>query len=480
MLDIELIREKPEWVEQQIRRLGDSKAADSIARVIAVDEERRQLITQRDGLQGSRNRLNRQYGQLRGNRSISDENRLKRAVAARDAILQQQFDTASDIIEGTQDDDIALPDGITTEVALEQLMDAMRDLSERHGNLDEQVRQLEAELQILMLWLPNLPNDAVPAGASDEDNVAHDPQGNLRSLDMEFTPQPHWDLGPALDVIDFERGVRLSGTRFYILRGMGARLQRALIAFFLDQAREDGYTELYIPFLVQEDMLVGAAQFPKFTDVVYTDAEAQLFLLPTAEVALTNVHRDEILEEAQLPLYYAAQSPCFRHEKSSAGRDVRGIKRVHQFEKVERYILCTPETSYDELEKLTAQVEALCDRLGLAYRRLDISTGDLGFAAALKYDVEVWAPGSQEWLEVSSISNTEAFQARRANLKYYPTGTKKSAYVHTLNGSALALPRIIIAILESYQQPDGTVRIPDVLQSYLGGMTVIEPPKSVS
>jgi seryl-tRNA synthetase len=256
---------------------------------------------------------------------------------------------------------------------------------------------------------------------------------------------------------------------------MGARLQRALISFFLDKAREKGFIELYVPYMVKEDMMYGAGQFPKFRDNVYHDQEADLYMLPTAEVAVTNLHRDEILDEAALPLYYVAHTPCFRREKVSAGRDVRGIKRVHQFEKVEMYKFTTPETSYDELQSLVTAACDICADLGLHYRTLEIVSGDLGFSATKKYDVEVWSPGCGEWLEVSSCSNTEDFQARRANIKYRAEGQKRPRFVHTLNGSGLATPRVLIAILENYQQADGTVIIPEVLRPYLGGQDVIRP-----
>jgi seryl-tRNA synthetase len=301
--------------------------------------------------------------------------------------------------------------------------------------------------------------------------VPHAPEGEQRSFDFES--KPHWELGTALGIIDFERGVKMSGTRAYVLAGMGARLQRALIAFYLDHARENGYTELYVPYLMSEDMMFGAGQFPKFRDNVYCDPDAKRYMLPTAEVAITNYHRDEVLDEAQLPLYYVSHTPCFRRERASAGKDVRGIKRVHQFEKVELYKITTPETSYAELESLTETAADLLRKLKLRFRRLEIVTGDLGFSASKKYDLEVWSPGCQEWLEVSSCSNTEAFQARRANLKYRPTEGKRTQFVHTLNGSGLPTARVIIAILENYQQADGSVVIPDVLRPYLSGDTVI-------
>jgi seryl-tRNA synthetase len=291
--------------------------------------------------------------------------------------------------------------------------------------------------------------------------------------EFDFEPKAHWDLGPALDIIDFERGVKLAGSRAYVLKGWGARLQRALISLFLELARQKGFTELYVPYFVHEAMMYGAGQFPKFRDNVYFDPDAEVYMLPTAEVAITNLHRDEILDEAQLPLYYVAHTPCFRREKVSAGRDVRGIKRVHQFEKVEMYKFTTPETSYAELESLTEAASDVCRALKLPFRRLEIVTGDLGFSASKKYDLEVWSAGCQEWLEVSSCSNTEAFQARRANIKYRPAESKKTQFVHTLNGSGLATVRVIIAILENYQQADGSVVIPEALRPYMGGADVI-------
>ena len=290
---------------------------------------------------------------------------------------------------------------------------------------------------------------------------------------MTLQPKPHWDLAPELDIIDFERGVKLAGTRAYILKGWGARLQRALINFFLDMAREKGFEEVYVPFFVNEPMMYGSAQFPKFRDVVYHDQDADIYMLPTAEVAITNMFRDEILSEDDLPMYFVGSTPCFRREKTSAGRDTRGIKRVHQFQKVEMYKFTTPETSYDELETLTEAAADLCRALKIPFRRLEIVTGDLGFSATKKYDIEMWAPGCEEWLEVSSCSNTEAFQARRANIKYRAEGQKKPQFVHTLNGSGLGLTRVIIAVMENYQQADGSVVIPEVLRPYLGGAEVI-------
>jgi seryl-tRNA synthetase len=292
--------------------------------------------------------------------------------------------------------------------------------------------------------------------------------------EFSFEPLPHWDLGPTLDIIDFERGVKLSGTRFYVLKGVGARLQRALITWMLDlHIKEHGYTEIYPPFMVREECMWGAGQLPKFLDNIYHDVEDDAWFIGTAEIPLTNLHRDEILAPGTLPLRYVAYTACFRREKMSAGRDTRGIKRGHQFDKVEMYKFTTPETSYDELERLLEDAEDVCRRLGIAHRVVQMCTGDLGFSAAKKYDIEMWAPGVQEWLEVSSCSNCEDFQARRANIRYRPEPGAKTQFVHTLNGSGLALPRVMIAIMENYQQADGSIVVPEVLRPYMGGVEVI-------
>jgi len=358
--------------------------------------------------------------------------------------------------------------------AFADLAQALGALGERVAALDDEIRRVEEALNEHMLWIPNMPHASVPVGKSDAENRIGEVHGELRTFD--FTPLPHWELGPALDILDFERGVKLAGTRFYLIKGAGARLYRALISWLLDvHTTQHGYTEIYPPFMVREEAMFGSAQFPKFRDVVYFDAESQLYMLPTAEVALTNMFRDEILEEAQLPLYFVSHTPCFRREKMSAGRDVRGIKRVHQFEKVELYKFTTPETSYDELETLTQAAERVCGLLGIPYRRVEMVTGDLGFAAAKKYDVEMWAPGCGEWLEVSSCSNTEDFQARRANIRYRPADGGRPRFVHTLNGSGLGMTRTLIAVLENYQQKDGSVVVPEVLRPYMGGLEVIEP-----
>ena len=363
------------------------------------------------------------------------------------------------------------PDAV--KAALEALTNEMKTFSTSASTIDEQVNAIEAELRDHMLWIPNMPSETTPYGLSEEDNRIGAPQGEMPTFD--FTPQPHWELGPALDILDFERGVKIAGSRFYLIKGTGARLYRAMIYWLLEEHTKNGFTEIYPPFMVKDTALYGSAQFPKFRDVVYLDEESELYMLPTAEVALTNMFQDEILEEDQLPLHYVAHTPCFRREKMSAGRDVRGIKRVHQFEKIELYKFTTPETSYDELETLTESAEQVCGLLGIPFRRIEIVTGDLGFAAAKKYDVEMWAPGSEEWLEVSSCSNTEDFQARRANIRYRPADGSRPRYVHTLNGSGLGMTRVLIAVMENYQQADGSIVVPEVLRPYLGGLEVIEP-----
>jgi len=474
MLDIERIREQPDWIKEQIQKLQDESALPRIDTILELDEKRRALRTEIETMQGKRNALNKANGRLRGNKKLTEGQKATLAASAAAAIKLNKLDEAVAIMQ-QQDEASDLGDASKgAKEEFDSLIAALRELGNRVDAGFNTIKELEAEIQQHMLWIPNMPHESVPYGENEEDNQAWQPEGAFYEFD--FAPKAHWDLGPELDIIDFERGVKLSGTRFYILKGWGARLQRALINLFLDMAREKGFVELYVPHLVQEAMMIGSSQFPKFRDVVYEDPDADLYLLPTAEVAITNMHRDEILDEAQLPLYYVAQTPCFRREKASAGKDTRGIKRVHQFEKVELYKFTTPQTSYEELESLTEAAADVCRALKLPFRRLEISTGDLGFSATKKYDLEVWSPGCEEWLEVSSCSNTEDFQARRAMIRYYPQGTNKSRYVHTLNGSALGMTRVIIAIMENYQNADGSMTIPQVLRPYLGGAQKIEKP----
>jgi len=423
MLDIERIREHPNEVKAGLESLGaDPSQVDTI---LDLDERRRELLTEVETLRARRNRVSKKIGRLK-----DDEER-------------------------------------------QRLIAEMRQVGDRIDALEEPLETVEAELQSAMLWVPNLPHESVPVGPDETHNRIVGQWGTPR--DFDFEPVPHWDLGPELGIVDFERGVKLSGSRFYVLRGFGARLQRALIAWMLDvHTTEHGYTEIYPPFVVKEACMWGAGQMPKFAENIYHDVEDDVWLIGTAEIPLTNLHRDEILDAEDLPLHYVAYSACFRREKMSAGRDVRGIKRGHQFDKVEMYRFTTPETSYEALDELIEHGLEICRRLDVPYRLVEMCTGDLGFVAAKKYDIEIWAPGCQEWLEVSSLSNCETFQARRANIRYRPEPGAKPRFVHTLNGSGLALPRVMIAVMENYQQSDGTIAVPDVLQPWMGGVDVID------
>jgi seryl-tRNA synthetase len=342
-----------------------------------------------------------------------------------------------------------------------------RKLRDQINALENETNILDEKLKELLLGIPNLPDASVPVGTSEEDNVVVRNWGELPKFD--FKPLPHWELGENLGIIDFDRGVKLSGTRFYVLNGPAARLQRALISFFLDvHTREHCYKEVYLPFMVKKDTMQASGNLPKFADNLYRDIEGEMWFVPTAEVPITSLHSGEILSADQLPLYYVAYTACFRREKMSAGKDTRGIKRGHQFDKVEMYKLTEPATSMDELEKMVKDAEDICQKLKLPYRIKLLNTSDMGFSSTRTYDIEMWAPGQGEWLEVSSCSNCKDFQARRANIRYRPSADEKPQYVHTLNGSGLALPRVLISVMENYQQADGSIRIPDVLQSYVG------------
>ena len=423
MLDLALIRQKPDFVKAEIAKLNAEAPIDQI---VALDQERRSLLTEVEALRRERNVVSKEIGKMKDQ-------------AARQTKIAE-----------------------------------MRHVGDRISELETQLGQVETDLQDAMLWVPNLPHASVPVGPDESHNVVmHLEEQELPELGFE--PLAHWDLGPMLGIIDFERGVKLSGSRFYLLRGPGARLQRALITWMLDlHTQQHAYTEIYPPYMVKREMFVGAAQLPKFAHNIYYDAEDNFMFLGTAEIALTNVHRDEILDAADLPIKYVAYTPCFRREKFSAGRDVRGIKRGHQFDKVEMYKFTTPETSYDELESLVKDAADVCRALDIPYRVVQMCSGDLGFAASKKYDLEMWAPGCGEWLEVSSCSNCEDFQARRANVRFRAKKGAKPTHVHTLNGSGLALPRVMIAIMENYQQADGSIVVPEVLRPYMGGVEVIK------
>ena len=416
MLDIKLIREQPDEVKAQLGRAGVEPGA--IDAVLAYDEQRRALLKEVEALKATRNAVSKEIGKMKD-------------AAERDAKIAD-----------------------------------MRGVGDRIAELDKQVAQVEEQQRMALLELRNLPHPSTPDGPDEDHNVVISQEGQPREFD--FAPRPHWELGEQLGIIDFERGVKISGSRFYVLKGQGAKLQRAVIQWLLDLHGRQGYTEVYTPFVVKEETVWASGQLPKFRDNLYRDVEDDLWLVPTAEVPVTSLHRDEIIDAAQLPLYYCAYTPCFRREKMSAGRDVRGIKRGHQFDKVEMYKFVAPETSYDELEKLRADAEETCRLLGIPFRTKALCTGDLGFAATKTYDVELWAPGQNEWLEVSSCSNVEAFQARRANARFRPEPGAKPEFLHTLNGSGLGLPRTIIAIMENYQQADGSIAVPEVLKPYMG------------
>jgi len=342
-----------------------------------------------------------------------------------------------------------------------------RDLRAMVKGLEEEVKYLDDQLEELLLQVSNIPHSTVPTGKGEEGNIVVRTWGEPRKFN--FPPAPHWKLGESLGIIDFERGVKLSGSRFYVLKGLGARLQRALIWFMLNlHTTRHGYQEVYPPFMVKRECMVGSSNLPKFADNLYHDEEEDFWFIPTAEVPITNLHRDEIIPAGTLPFYYAAYTPCFRREKMSAGKDTRGIKRGHQFDKVELYKFTEPATSYEELEKMTNDAEQICQQLELPYRVSHLCATELGFASAKSYDIEMWAPGCEEWLEVSSCSNCTDFQARRASIRYRPAPNAKPQFVHTLNGSGLALPRVMIAIMENYQQADGSILIPEVLQPLVG------------
>jgi seryl-tRNA synthetase len=411
MLDLKFIREYPDLVRKAIENRHDNTPIDEILR---LDTERRQKIVKLDN--------------LRQERKVISKEREKAQERGRALRVEIQA-------------------------------------------LEDEAKKLDAQLEELLLQLPNIPQPDVPLGKDDSENVIVRTWGEPKKLD--FPPAPHWKLGEDLKIIDFDRGVKLSGTRFYVLRGMGARLQRALITFMLNlHTEEHGYQEIYPPYMVKKECMYGAGQLPKFVENIYHDVEDDLWFVGTAEIPLTNLHRDEILTREDLPLYYVAYTACFRREKMSAGKDTRGIKRGHQFDKVELYKFVAPETSNDELEKLTRDAEDVCQRLNLPYRIRKLCTGDLGFASTKSYDIDVWAPGCEEWLEVSSCSNCSDFQARRTNIRYRPAPDAKPQFVHTLNGSGLALPRIMIAILENYQKSDGTIAVPEVLQKYVGAEVI--------
>ncbi len=418
MLDIKLIRDNPDLISEALEKRGQTGPLDRIA---SLDEHHRRLLHDMETLRAQRNEVSKQLGKMADKPS--------------------------------------------------QLINDMRQLGEKISSMEAEIVRTESELEDLLLQLPNIPAPDVPIGKDAQDNIVLRSWGQPR--DFSFTPLPHWELGEKLGIIDFQRGVKLSGSRFYILKGAGAKLQRALIAFMLDlHTKEHGYMEIYPPFMVKRECMVGSGNLPKFADNLYHDEVDDFWFVPTAEVPLTNLHRDEILAPGTLPLHYVAYTACFRREKVAAGKDTRGIKRGHQFDKVELYKFTTAETSDQELTGLLADAEDVCRRLDIPYRVVQLCTGDLGFAAAKSFDIEMWAPGCGEWLEVSSCSNCGDFQARRANVRYRSEPKAKPAFACTLNGSGLALPRVLIAVLENYQQANGDVEVPQVLRQYMGIETI--------
>jgi len=356
----------------------------------------------------------------------------------------------------------------------EELKERMREIGSRIREIDLEISRIDSELGNLLLSIPNKPDQSVPIGADDTANIEIRQWGNPTVF--PFTPKAHWDIGEGLGILDFERGAKLAESRFTALKGSGSRLSRALINFMLDlHTSYHGYTEVEPPFLVNSITMQGTGQLPKFAEDLYKCQMDDLWLIPTAEVPLTNLHSGEILNESDLPLYYTAYTPCFRREAGSHGRDVRGMLRQHQFDKVELVKLCTPESSYEELEKLTQNAETVLQKLRIPYRVVCLSTGDMGFGAAKTYDLEVWLPSQGKYREISSCSNCEDFQARRMNTRYRPAEGGKPRFVHTLNGSGVAVGRTMIAILENYQRDDGSVKIPEVLIPYMGGMEILRP-----
>ena len=414
MISIELIRRNPDLVREAMRK----RAADvPIDEILSLDEERRSLIVRADALRARRNEVSREMGRSK--------------------------DRPQELIE------------------------EMRNAGSQIRELEERLRSTGEKLDGLMLRVPNIPDESAPVGPDESANVVVKTVGELPTFDFE--PEAHWDIAERLGVIDFERGVRLAGSRFFVLRGMGAKLQRALISFMLDlHVERHGYTEVYLPYMINRDTALASGHLPGFQEEMYHDDEDDLWMVPTAEAAITSLHRDEILSAEDLPRFYVAHTPCWRREKASAGRDTRGIMRVHQFDKVEMYKFVEPERSGEELDSLVAAAEAVVEALEIPYRVLELATGDMASPAVKAYDVEMWAPGAGRWLEVSSCSNCTDFQARRGRVRYRPEAGARPRLVHTLNGSGLALPRVIISILENYQQADGSVVIPEALRRYTG------------
>jgi seryl-tRNA synthetase len=441
MLDIKLIRERPDFVKGELAKRGVDPG--EVDRLLEVDQRRRKLQGEVDQLRADRKRRAREVGKLPAEERAAEIAKIRAEEADEEKLAKLDAGSAS----------------------AGEAVDASNPLL----LLGTHLGLADREFHSRMLELPNIPRADVPVGASEADNKVIKTEGTPIEF-TAFKPIPHWELGEKLGILDFDRGVKLSGTRFYVLSGAGARLQRALIAWMLDvKIREQGYLEIIPPLMVSTETATSTGHLPKNADTMYHNAEDDFWFIPTAEVPLTSLHRDETLDESSLPIYMTAYTPCFRREKMSAGRDVRGIKRGHQFDKVEMVKLVRPETSDDEFLKMVNDAEEICRRLKIPYRVVALCTADLSFASAVTYDLEMWAPGCGEWLEVSSISNCTDFQARRAKIRFKTKGGKPEL-VHTLNGSGLALPRTMIAVLENYQNEDGSVTVPEVLLPYMGGV----------
>lgn len=423
MLDIRRIRNNPEEV---IKALGKRHGNYPIDEVLKLDEKRRNLLSEVEQMKSKQNSVSKEIPKLK----------------------KEGKDPSALLIE-------------------------MKELSSKIKEMDGEVKEIDVELKDLLLHIPNTPHESVIEGKSDEDNVEIQKWGEPTKFG--FQPKAHWDIGVDLDILDFERASKLTGARFTLFKGAGSLLERALINFMIDlHTTEHGYTEMSTPFMVNRDSMIGTGQLPKFEEDMFHIPSKDYFLVPTAEVPLTNVYRDEILEEEMLPKYITAYTPCFRQEAGSAGRDTRGLIRNHQFDKVELVKFSLPENSYDELEKLTNNAEEVLQKLGLPYRKVMLSTGDLGFSSAKTYDLEVWMPSYGRYVEISSCSNFEDYQARRANLRYRRKDNKKVEYLHTLNGSGLAVGRTLAALLENYQQEDGSIVIPEALRPYTKNLKRIE------
>lgn len=424
MLDVKILRSEYSRVEEALKNRG--KSLDLIADFPKLDARRRELLQESESLKNRRNTVSAEVAKLKKNRENADE-----------LILE------------------------------------MRQVSDQIKAMDEEVRELEASISELTLAIPNIPHESVPIGASEEENVEIRRWAEPRAFDFE--PKAHWEIAQNLSILDFEAGAKVTGSRFTFYKGLGARLERALISFMMDlHSDKHGYEEMLPPYIVNRDSLYGTGQLPKFEEDLFKISDTDYYLIPTAEVPVTNYHREEILNSEELPKYYVAYSSCFRSEAGAAGRDTRGLIRQHQFNKVEMVKIVHPETSFDELEKMTADAERVLQLLNLPYRVMTLCTGDMGFGSMKTYDLEVWLPESGVYREISSCSNIGDFQARRANIRFRPEPKSKPEFVHTLNGSGLAVGRTVAAILENYQQADGSVVIPEVLRPYMGNVSIIE------